>query len=284
MSSSTADAPPDWTEGQITDEWFASHFHYAADVVHEALSRVCEPGASSLLDFGCYDGTTALGLSLRHRWKRVVGVDIDPGFEILPRLAHDQIRLPRLPPTLDFRRIQPGESLVSVGRVDAIISWSVFEHIERAMLDRVVADFHSVLAPGGHCFVQVDPLFFSPQGSHLGRFATMPWAHLRMADDELERFVMAAARDIVPPSEMTEQFRSMSFSDYKKFILRHYRELNRITADELLELFVRNDFAVVWEKRLRTTEPIPHDLLAHYDEDVLRTHEIVALLRSTRTL
>jgi hypothetical protein len=278
-----AGEPAAWTDGWISDEWFASHFRYAADVVNEALSPVLDPSASSLLDFGCYDGITGLGLMLRHRWQRVIGVDIDPGFEALPRLAREQIRLEQLPRRLEFRRIAPNESLASIGRVDAIMSWSVFEHVERAILDRVVADFHTVLAPGGHCFLQVDPLFYSPQGSHLGRFATEPWAHLRMAEDELERFVMAAAPGVVPPDEITEQFRSMSFEEYKRFIFRHYRELNRITADELVALFVRNGFSLVWEKRRRTTEPIPDDLAGRFDEDLLRTGEVVALFRSTRS-
>jgi hypothetical protein len=271
-----------WTGERITDEWFGSHFNYAADVVHDALSPYLDPAASTMLDFGCYDGSTALGLMLRHHWKGVIGVDIDPGFEALPRMSREQLGLERLPPGLEFRRIRPSESLAALGPVDAIMSWSVFEHVEQAILDPVVADFHSVLACGGLCFVQIDPLFFSPQGSHLGRFAASPWAHLRIAEDELQRFVMAASPETVPAAEITEQFRSMPFDEYKRFVFRHYQELNRITADELLALFTRNGFDLIWEKRNRTTEPIPADLAARYDEDLLRTCEIFALFRSTR--
>jgi SAM-dependent methyltransferase len=273
---------PAWTDDRITDEWFASHFRYAADVVHQALSPVLDPASSTLLDFGCYDGITGLGLVLRHRWRRVIGVDIDPGFEALPRLAREQLGLPALPPALEFRRIEPSESLGCLDRVDAIMSWSVFEHVERSLLDRVVAGFHDVLRPGGYCFVQIDPLYFSPQGSHLGRFATASWAHLRMSEDELERFVMAAEPGTVPADEITEQFRSMSFDEYKRFIFRHYRELNRVTAEELLALFARNGFSLVWEKRRRSSELIPPELAGRFDEDLLRTCEIFALFRSTR--
>jgi hypothetical protein len=271
-----------WSEDHIRDEWFASHFRYAADVVHEALSPVCDPSAASLLDFGCYDGITGLGLLLRHRWKRVIGVDIDPGFDALPRLAREQIGLQRLPAGLQFRRIAPNASLAAAGPIDAIMSWSVFEHVERQILDPVVADFHSILAPGGHCFVQIDPLYYSPQGSHLGRFAAQPWAHLRMTDEALERFVMAAAPQTVPADEITEQFRSMPFDEYKRFIFRHYRELNRITADELLAVFTRNGFDLVWQKRRRTGEPVPDELAGRYDDELLRTCEILALFRSNR--
>ena len=279
MSTAT---PPYWTDQQITDEWFASHFRYAADIVNEALSPLLDPSASSLLDFGCYDGITGLGLALRHEWKRVLGVDVDPGFRALPRLAREQLRMERLPQALEFRRIEPNESLAPIGSVEAIMSWSVFEHVDRSILDSVVADFHTVLVPGGYCFVQVDPLFYSPQGSHLGRFAVEPWAHLRMADQDLERFVMAAPTGTVPPDEITEQFRSMSFDEYKRFIFRHYLELNRVTADELVALFTRNGFSLVWQKRRRTDEPVPDDLRRRYDDDLLRTCEIFALFRSSR--
>lgn len=274
------DAATAWTDARINDDWFASHFRYAADVVDNALASHLEPSASTLLDFGCYDGTTGLGLALRHRWKHVIGVDIDPGFDCLPRLAREQIGLARLPDALSFHRIRPKESLAPFGPVDAIVSWSVFEHVDRPMLDGVVSDFHTVLAPGGLCFIQIDPLYYSPQGSHLGRFATAPWAHLRMGESELEAFIMAAREDIVPADEITEQFRSMPFDEYKRFVFRHYQELNRITADELLDLFLRNGFELIWEKRRRTTEAIPDELLGRYDRDLLDTCEIFALFRS----
>lgn len=274
------DTAAGWTDARISDEWFASHFRYAADVVNEAFASRLEPSASTLLDFGCYDGTTGLGLVLRHRWRRVIGVDIDPGFDCLPRLAREQIGLSRLPDALSFRRIQTKQSLALIGPVDAIMSWSVFEHVARPMLDDIVADFRTVLAPGGYCFVQIDPLFYSPQGSHLGRFATAAWAHLRMSEAELEAFIMLARKELVPADEITEQFRSMPFDEYKRFVFRHYQELNRITADELLDLFLRNGFELIWEKRRRTAERIPDDLRGRYDEDLLETCEIFALFRS----
>ena len=103
-----------------------------------------------------------------------------------------------------------------------------------------------------------------------------------MADDELERFVMTAAPETVPADEITEQFRSMPFDEYKRFIFRHYRELNRITADELLSLFTRNGFDLLWEKRRRTSEAVPGELAGRFDDDLLKTCEIFALFRSNR--
>src|SRR5512133_3185267 len=76
-----------WNDAGLSDEWFRSHFHHAADVVHSKLAPYCDPASASLLDFGCYDGITSLALVLRYGWKQVLGVDMDPGFDALPRLA-----------------------------------------------------------------------------------------------------------------------------------------------------------------------------------------------------
>ena len=275
----TALAQP-WDGAAIRDEWFRSHFHYAADVVHSKLAPHCDPASATLLDFGCYDGITPLALALRHGWQRVVGVDIDPGFDALPRLAREEIGLAQLPANLEFRRIAPGESLRALGPVDALMSWSVFEHVDRPLLDGVVADLRTAIKPGGLCFVQIDPLYYSPAGSHLGRFSVEPWSHLLLDHEALHAKVMAATADLVPPDEITEQFRSMSWDAYKQFIFRHYEELNRITADELVALFERHGFALMEQIRHRTAQDVPAELLAKHSREDLVTHEIIAVFRA----
>lgn len=273
-------APAPWRDDAITDEWFRSHFHYAADVVHAKLAAYCDPASATLLDFGTYDAITPLALALRHGWRKVLAVDIDPGFHALPRLAREQIGLKRLPHNLRCRRIRPGAPLRALGPVDAVMSWSVFEHVDRPLLDGVVADLHATLKPGGVCFIQVDPLYYSPSGSHLGRFAVEPWSHLRMSHDDLRARVLSATPDLVPPDEITEQFRERSFDEYQRFIFRHYEELNRITADELVGLFERNGFALLEQVRHRTGQEVPAELLARHSREDLVTHEIIAVFRA----
>jgi len=270
----------DWRDDAIRDAWFESHFHYAADVVHGQLSKYCDPAQSTVLDFGCYDGITALALALRHRWRKVIGVDIDPGFEALPRLARSELGLRRLPANVKYEHIRPGASLRSYGPLDVVMSWSVFEHVDRPLLDTVVADLRAALRPGGLCFVQIDPLYYSPSGSHLGRFAVQPWAHLLRDDAALRALVMSAKVEDVPPDEITEQFRSRTFAEYQEFIFQHYLELNRITADELVALHTRNGFVLEHEIRHRTQLEVPSELLGKYAQEDLVTHEVIAVFRA----
>ncbi len=48
------------------------------------------------------------------------------------------------------------------------MSWSTFEHVQRDQLAPIFRDLlHACLRPGGYFFVQIEPLFYSPFGSHL---------------------------------------------------------------------------------------------------------------------
>lgn len=270
-------ALPAWSDAGITDEWFRSHFHYAADVVQRELGSLCGPATSTLLDFGCYDATTPLGLVLRHGWARAIAVDIEPELAALRRMASEQLGLARLPDQIEVHRIEAGTSLARFGPVDAVMSWSVFEHVERSLLDDAVRSLLEVLKPGGSCFIQIDPLFYSPQGSHLGRFATAPWAHLQVSEEALHAQVLAADASTFPPDEITEQFRTRSFRAYQDYIFQHYRELNRITADELVNLFERHGFTLKKQLRHRSTLVPSPELQAKYPLDDLLTHEIIAV-------
>ena len=64
---------------------------------------------------------------------------------------------------------------------DAIYSWSVFEHIPREQIPGIMEDLYALLPAAGLFFLQIEPLYFSPFGSHLRRFIDTPWAHLDIA-------------------------------------------------------------------------------------------------------
>ncbi len=54
-------------------------------------------------------------------------------------------------------------------------------------------ELHRVLAQDGILFIQIEPLYQSPFGSHLLRLIPEPWAHLKMSKDAyLERAWSAA--------------------------------------------------------------------------------------------
>ena len=75
---------------------------------------------------------------------------------------------------------------------DFVFSLNVFEHVGRP--ERVLAEIHRVLRPGGRALVQFSPLYYSDSGSHLPstlRFER-PWAHLLMSREEIKAAICAS--------------------------------------------------------------------------------------------
>lgn len=272
----TPPPPLKWQDGAIQDAWFDAHFHFAADLVAEWLGPHLHAGR--VLDFGCGDGITALGLMLRHGASEVLGVDISRTHEGLPKLAQREIGLNRLPDGLRFQRIRAGETVRLAQPCKTIISWSTFEHIERPYLEAVIRNLHALLADDGLLFVQINPLFYSPQGSHLGRFQLPPWAHLLWAPDRLEQAVMAFSGEI-PADELEENFHVRGFDGYKRWVLQEYAQLNRLTAAELRGQFESLGFETVREAYGTVAQEPSAELLAQYPRDILVTDELRLLFR-----
>lgn len=266
-----------WDERLIRDAWFRTHFEGAARIVVEWLGSSLDLRRAHVVDFGCGDGITSLGVALHGRPERLVGVDVHDAFTRLEPQARQQLGLSALPAALEFRQVERGERLRLSG-MDAVYSWSVFEHLDRGDLPGTVAGFFELLRPGGLAFVQIDPLYFSAFGSHLERVVPEPWAHLLLDAHTLEERVRsfrgeldAEARDLAAMQGVTPA--------YEAWLLREYQALNRLTGDELVELFRVAGFEIVREHRRQRLEEPPPELLVHHDELELKTCEIQLLAR-----
>lgn len=92
-------------------------------------------------------------------------------YEKLPRIARQQVGLQRLPAALSFQTIAPGTSLRGMAPpYDTLMSWSSVECVQPDLLLPILLDLPACLRPGGDFFLQVDPLYYSAFGSHLGRY------------------------------------------------------------------------------------------------------------------
>jgi prephenate dehydratase len=116
-----------------------------------------------IMDFGCGLGELAAGLAFSAPTASVIGLEVTDQPTQLPTTL-EPIGL-ALPPNLSFREVALGE-VGDENEFDLIVSWSVFEHIQRNQFNAVMARLKTRLKPGGLLFMQVSPLFFSPEGSH----------------------------------------------------------------------------------------------------------------------
>lgn len=266
----------EWNAESITDEWFASHFNYAADVTADWMRDV--PVEGQILDFGCGDGITSLGLMLRHGYQQIDGVDISDTHQGLKRLALKEIGLTKLPKGLQFKKIIKGEKINENKRYDAIMSWSTFEHISMEDLPSIIENMRAMLVRNGRIFIQINPLYHSPQGAHLARFKLPDWAHLQWTRMQVEEWV-DQYQDEIPLCEKEENFHSRSFKDYKAWVLNEYDSLNRIKVSELCAMFKKYGFEIIREGYGRVSQSPPSALLDLFSEEDLRTDELRLLLR-----
>ena len=267
-----------WDAKHITDEWFRAHFDYAADVVQHWVGGVLDLPTARLLNFGCGDGITDLALMLRHGATAIHGVDIRREYAKLPRIAREQLGMSRIPAGMTFETIQPGAPLA--GRqplVDGIMSWSTFEHVQRDQLAPIFSDLFACLRPGGYFFIQIEPLFYSPFGSHLRRYIETPWQHLLVSEDDLWRAI-EQHKGPMAADEVDFGFADFGVDGYKKFVFNEYRALNLLTADELVEITTSAGFKLVRQERRSVDMEIPQALRGKYPDELLLNNEIFLLL------
>ncbi len=269
-----------WDVGCINDEWFRSHFEYAADVVQQWLGGALDLKTARLLQFGCGDGITDLALVLRHGAHAIHGVDVRQEYAKLPRIAQQQLGMKRLPTALSFQTIQPSASLAGQAPLyDGIMSWSTFEHVQRDQLLPILRDLCACLKPGGYFFLQIEPLFYSAYGSHLRRYDEVPWHHLLLDEEALWQLVQSYDGTL-SPDEVDFGFDDFGPEGYKRFVFKEYQELNRLTADELVAIASEAGFSIARQER-RHYEPaaVPEVLLQRYPREVLTNNEIFLLLQ-----
>jgi len=260
----------------INDPWFDSHYGYAANVVCSVLGKAISFDQCKLLDVGCGDGITTLGVSEATAGD-VHGIDLTDAFKLLGEKARSTIGLRELPQTLHFHKIEEHRPFpFDAGFFDGGYSWSVFEHISD--IPTVLAEVRRVLKDKGVFFLQIEPLFYSPFGSHLRRLIDIPWAHLLLDDDSYFRLV-GVAQDTVAVEERDLLYQTNEFAFVKEYLIEEYKKLNRLTVDQLLDYVTKSGFRIV-EKNIQKISniPVPEYLIGKYPEKELLINEVQCLL------
>jgi len=211
---------------------------------------------ATILDFGCGAGIAAASIALRHPQSRISGFDVTPvDREALARLFDQQARQ-ALPPNIEYLP----EFSAAEPAYDLIYAWSVFEHVRESDLISVCRGIKAALKPDGVFFMQIDPLYFSPRGSHLYRFFKTPWHHLTQSIDELRAVVCAPEAGAAGARE------------WQQFI-----ELNRLTGRQIIDYAQQSGLRLIREQFFSTDLQPPGPLLDIYQSNVLTTVGLYAL-------
>lgn len=251
-----------WCPETISNETYRTKFNNLPGIIGDWLSDHGGLAGREILDFGCGEATTALAIALGNPSSRVVGIDIMPDFSLCAGLARDQLGLDALPDNLALHGVVPGALHDQTDRFDVIYSWSVVEHVEDRLLPNTLGLLRERLKPGGRLFIQIAPLFFSEDGSHLMAWVPEPWGHLlNQHDVYLDKLHLACASEA-----NFETLRSM------------FETLNRLTGDELVGHAHDAGFSVTRQFRSDRNTLIPERLRQVYRPEILLNEQIVLLL------
>jgi SAM-dependent methyltransferase len=253
-----------WSAHSIADQTYRSKFIDLPRIISEWTSEYFSLEGKDILDFGCGEATTALGMALQKAPRRVVGVEIqDEYLRCLP-LAKEQLGLDELPPNLELIKVFPGEMHSKTDRFDLIYSWSVFEHVEQPFIQPILEALRSMLKPSGLLFLQIAPLYYSAEGSHLKPWIPEPWAHLRYQHSVYKKMLEAGCPDEAE----------------RKTLWSVFTTLNKVTADQLVDLSNRAGFEVLRDYRTQDEITVPSDLPSIFKIDVLSNNQVVLLLKA----
>lgn len=246
-----------WQRG--ASDWFFRHFAHAAEVVGSYMLGGSPLLRGRVLDLGCGDGITDLGLALRWNPQELVGIDPFRGYERLPQIMAANQLGDSLPANLRFEPQDANALDFPDNHFDVVVSWGSVEHIAGGY-DRALREVRRVLRPDGLFFVHPG-LYYSNYGHHLGEFSSEPFFHLTWPPEQIRAHVLANT-----PNYMD---RSGEFSSSEQY-WQWYTELNPITVGgferELRELGFE-----FWRAALRTEDRI------EYSHPALQKHSIVDL-------
>ena len=235
-----------WKKGY--SDWFFLHFDHAARVVKELMFNNSDVLKGKILDVGCGDGVTDLGLFLRMQPEQLVGIDPFGGFtdieEVCKRnhIPENLIRHQNLTFTRDSANQIPFED----DSFDVVLSWGSLEHIAGGH-QKALSEIVRVLKKGGILFAHPG-LFYGEVGNHLGEFFDDPFIHLKIPEEELKARLMNAK-----PDYMERLGKTYPPEDY----WRWYQELNPITVDSM-EKELRDLGFKPWRVALRSSNVVEY--------------------------
>ena len=251
-----------WNKGHT--DWFFRHFDHAATTIISYMLGDSPLLRGRVLDVGCGDGITDLGIALRAKSRSFVGVDPFKGFERLPQIiADNQLPADLVPPALAFRPDDANHLPFDDDSFDVVISWGSVEHIAGGYM-RAMEEMKRVLVPDGLLLV-VPGLYYSDFGHHLGEFSSEPFFHLKKTPKELRKLVLET-----PPKYID---RSGEFATNEQYWQWH-TELNRITVGQF-ERELRDLGFEPWRVALRTNPMIEYTPeMQQYSFEQLATNEL----------
>lgn len=168
-----------------TPRWFLSFLHGRLDYAGKRL-----------LDIGCGFGDLCL-YTLAHGAAHAAGVDVDC---VRIEGARRNASAMNLASRTDFQCGDFVTEFQPSAQFDIVFSLDAFEHVTDSL--GCLRKAHQVLRPGGLLATLFGPLWYSPNGGHMGGFTPIPWVHLLFP----ERAVLKVREEKYRPDQPAERY------------------------------------------------------------------------------
>jgi ubiquinone/menaquinone biosynthesis C-methylase UbiE len=178
-----------WKRGH--EDWFFRHFDHASATVVSYMLADSPKLRGRILDVGCGDGITALGVALRTGCEELVAIDPFRGFDRLPEiLAANHLPADTIPKRVRFLPEDANFLPFPDDSFDVLISWAAVEHFAGGYL-QAMREMKRVLKPDGLLFIHPG-LYYCNAGHHLAEYASEPFFHLRKSREQIRELVFSA--------------------------------------------------------------------------------------------
>jgi len=145
---------------------------YNKAYLNSMFRHVSSIRGKKVLEVGCADGL-ACDLLLCEEPDEITGIDV---IDIAGCAYRD--------PRIRYERLDGAVLPFENNSFDLSYSIATLEHCVDPF--KVIQEMKRVTKPGGYCYIQAGPLYFSPFGHHMfGYFDDKPWVHLRLSPDEM---------------------------------------------------------------------------------------------------
>ena len=162
-----------------------------------------------------------------------------------------------------MREVVPCEDLGDAA-FDAVVSWSVMEHVSQDIFDYQLAILKRALRPGGFLVFQVSPLYYSAFGSHFVDRQT-PWQHLEQQTSLFEAKMREACLES-----------SISFEKHWSTFVT----LNRFTSEDFLDALSNAGFDVLDVYSTRMEISPPDRIVRIFKREILMEEQILVVART----
>jgi ubiquinone/menaquinone biosynthesis C-methylase UbiE len=178
-----------WKRGH--EDWFFRHFDHAAATVVSYMLGDSPKLRGRILDVGCGDGITALGVALRTGCEEMVAIDPFRGFDRLPEILRaNHLPADVIPKRVKYLAEDANFLPFADDSFDVVTSWAAVEHFAGGYL-QALREIKRVLKPDGLLFIHPG-LYYCDGGHHLAEYSREPFFHLRKSREQIREIVFSA--------------------------------------------------------------------------------------------